>query len=202
MKNEDQLVALIKENINLEAEALLRIIEQVDGPYAEAVEAIMSCGGSVILTGLGKTGHIAKKIAATFASLGTKAFFVHSCEALHGDMGMIGAQDVVIMLSNSGSSTEILAMLKPLRLIGATLISITKGKDTPLAKETDIALSADAGDEIDHLGGLAPTSSSTSYLAIGDALATVVSQLKGFTRSDFALSHPGGALGRQLLQDS
>jgi arabinose-5-phosphate isomerase len=197
----DKIIEKCKAKIQLEAEALNRVSQQVDEAYAQAVDAILNCKGRLIITGLGKTGHVGQKIAASFASLGTKSFFVHSCESLHGDMGMIDKDDVVIMISNSGKSQEILNMLPPLKIIGAKTISITKSKDTPLAKGTDIAIMVDAGPEIDHLGGLAPTTSSTAALAAGDALATVVSEMKGFTRNDFALSHPGGALGQQLLKE-
>jgi arabinose-5-phosphate isomerase len=197
----DRIIEKCKGKIQIEAEALNRVSEQVDEAYAQAVDAILNCKGRLIITGLGKTGHVGKKIAASFASLGTKSFFVHSCESLHGDMGMIDKDDVVIMISNSGKSQEILNMLPPLKIIGAKTISITKSKDTPLAKGTDITIKVDAGPEIDHMGGLAPTTSSTAILAVGDALATVVSEMKGFTRNDFALSHPGGALGQQLLKE-
>jgi len=197
----DSIVEKCKVKIQLEAEALNRVSQQVDESYVQAVDAILNCNGRLIITGLGKTGHIGKKIAASFASLGTKSFFVHSCESLHGDMGMIDKDDVVIMISNSGKSQEILSMLPTLKIIGTKTISITKSKDTPLAKSTDITIKVDAGPEIDHMGGLAPTASSTAALAVGDALATVVSEMKGFTRSDFALSHPGGALGQRLLTE-
>jgi arabinose-5-phosphate isomerase len=196
-----KVLAACKEKIRLEAEALMRVSEQVDDAYADAIDRILNCNGRLIITGLGKTGHVGKKIAASFASLGTQAYFVHSCESLHGDMGMISPDDVVIMISNSGKSQEILNMLPPLKIIGSTTISITKSKDNPLALATDIALQANAEPEIDHMGGLAPTASSTAALAVGDALATVVSELKGFTRNDFALSHPGGALGQQLRRE-
>lgn len=201
MSNREQIIAACKNKIQLEADALVRVCEQVDDAYAEAIDCILNCKGRLIITGLGKTGHVGEKIAASFASLGTQAYFVHSCESLHGDMGMIGKDDVVIMISNSGKSPEILNMLPALKIIGAKTISVTKAKDTPLALGTDIALKVDAGPEIDHMGGLAPTASSTAALAVGDALATVVSELKGFTRNDFALSHPGGALGQQLLRE-
>ncbi len=189
-----------KEKILAEAEALKKVAEEVDEAYSETIKAIMECKGRLIITGLGKTGHVGKKIAASFASLGTPAFFVHSCESLHGDMGMITKDDVVIMISNSGKSQEILNMLPPLKIIGAKTISITKDKKSPLAQATDIAILADAGAEIDHMG-LAPTTSSTGALAIGDALAAIVSELKGFQKENFALSHPGGALGQQLIKE-
>lgn len=195
-----KMIAMGREKILEEAEALKRVAEQVDDSYAMAIQAILECEGRLIITGLGKTGHVASKLAATFASLGTPAFFVHSCESLHGDMGMITKDDVVIMISNSGKSKEILNMLPSLRIIGPTTISITRSNDNPLSQGTDISLVVDAGPEIDYLG-LAPTSSSTAALAVGDALAAIVCEIKGFTRDDFALSHPGGALGQQLLKE-
>ncbi len=195
-----KMIAMGKEKILEEAEALKRVAEQVDDSYAMAIQAILECEGRLIITGLGKTGHVASKLAATFASLGTPAFFVHSCESLHGDMGMITKDDVVIMISNSGKSKEILNMLPSLRIIGPKTISITRSNDNPLSQGTDISLVVDAGPEIDYLG-LAPTSSSTAALAVGDALAAIVCEIKGFTRDDFALSHPGGALGQQLLKE-
>lgn len=199
LKNEE-IIEKCKEKINGEAEALAKISGQVDETYAEAVKLILERKGRVIVTGLGKTGHIGKKIAASFASLGVSAFFVHSGESLHGDMGMITRDDVVIMISNSGKSQEILNMLPPMKIIGAKTISITKDRNSPLAQGTDVALLVDTQGEVDHLG-LAPTSSSTAALAAGDALATVVSELLDFRKEDFALSHPGGALGQQLLKE-
>lgn len=195
-----EMIRMGKEKILAEAEALKKVANQVDDAYAQAIQAILDCKGRLIITGLGKTGHVASKLAATFASLGTPAFFVHSCESLHGDMGMITKDDVVIMISNSGKSKEILNMLPSLKIIGPKTISITKSKDNPLSMGTDISIMVDAGSEIDNLG-LAPTSSSTAALAVGDALATIVCEIKEFKREDFALSHPGGALGQQLLKE-
>ena len=195
-----ELMNKAKEKILAESEALKVVSDEVDEAYAETIKAILECKGRVILTGLGKTVHIGKKIAASFASLGVPAYFVHSCESLHGDMGMITKDDVVIMISNSGKSQEILNMLPPLKIIGAKTVSITKDKQSPLAQQTDIAILVNAGQEVDHMG-LAPTSSSTAALAAGDALATVVSEIKDFKRENFALSHPGGALGQQLIKE-
>ena len=202
MKNytDADLISMAKEKILAEAKALTMVSEEVDEAYAETIRAILECKGRLILTGLGKTGHVGKKIAASFASLGTPAYFVHSCESLHGDMGMITKDDVVIMISNSGKSPEILNMLMPLKIIGAKTVSITKDKKSPLAQQTDIAILVDAGSEIDHMG-LAPTTSSTGALAVGDALATIVSELKEFQKENFALTHPGGALGQQLIKE-
>lgn len=197
---DEELISLLKEKIIAESESLKVVADEVDQSYVDAVKMILQCKGRVIVTGLGKTGHVGEKIAASFSSLGVPSFFVHSCESLHGDMGMITKDDVVIMISNSGKSQEILNMLSPLKIIGAKTISISKDRSSPLAKGTDISILVNAGDEIDHLG-LAPTTSSTGALAAGDALATVISQLKGFRREDFALSHPGGALGQQLIKE-
>jgi len=197
---DEEIIESIKEKIRLEAEALNRVAEQIDSACAEAVKLIMACRGRVIVTGLGKTGHIGGKIAASFASLGIPAFFVHSCESLHGDMGMITKDDVVIMISNSGKSPEILNMLTPLLIIGPKTISITNNRESPLAKATDVAILCDGGGEIDF-NSLAPTTSTTAALAIGDALAAVISQEKGFSKNDFALSHPGGALGQTLMKE-
>lgn len=197
---EKQIINECKEKILMEADALRRVAEEVDDGYAKAVETILKCRGRVIVTGLGKTGHIGKKIAASFSSLGTPAYFVHSAESAHGDMGMITKDDVVIMISNSGKSREIVDMLPVLKIINPVLIAITSDKESPLGKAANIVLLVNAGPEIDHMG-LAPTSSSTGALAAGDALATVVSAMKGFQKKNFALSHPGGALGQQLIKD-
>ena len=199
-KKNDEIIGLIKKKIHLEADALYRVAAQIDNASAEAASLISDCSGKVVVTGVGKTGHIGKKIAALFASLGIPSFFVHSCDALHGDMGMITKDDVVIMISNSGKSSEILNMLPSLKIIGSKTISITNNRESLLAKETDIAILCNAGDEIDQ-SGLAATASTIAALAIGDALATVVSQEKGFNRKDFALFHPGGALGQKLIKE-
>jgi len=199
-KTDQEIIQQIREKIELEATALNRVAGQVDEAYAVAARLIADCKGRVIVTGLGKTGHVGSKIAASFASLGIPSFFVHSCESLHGDMGMIQEEDLVIMISNSGKSPEILNMLPPLKIIGPKTISITNNRQSPLAQETDVAILCDAGDEIDN-NGLAPTSSSTAALAVGDALAVVVSHAKSFSKTDFALRHPGGALGKKLMKE-
>ena len=199
-KKNDEIIDLIKKKIRLEADALNRVAAQIDDASAEAARLISDCRGRVVVTGLGKTGHVGKKIAASLASLGIPSFFVHSCESLHGDMGMITKDDVVIMISNSGKSPEILNMLPSLKIIGPKTISITNNRESPLAKGTDVAILCDAGNEIDQ-NGLAPTTIAIAALAIGDALATAVSQEKGFSDKDFALSHPGGALGQKLIKE-
>ncbi len=200
MLTDEEIIACCKEQMIKEAQALARVAEQADGAYAEACRAILGCRGRVIVTGLGKTGHVGRKLAATMASLGIPAFFVHSAESLHGDMGMITKDDLVILISNSGKSQEILNMLTPIKIIGAKTVSITRDRESPLAAAADIKILCDAGEEIDHLG-LAPTASSTAALAVGDALATVVCRMKGFHKQDFALFHPGGALGQALMRE-
>ena len=199
-KKNEEIIGQIKKKIQMEADALQRVAAQIDDASAEAARLISYCRGRVVVTGLGKAGHIGKKIAATFASIGIPAFFVHTCESLHGDMGMITKDDVVIMISNSGETSEILNMLPSLKIIGPATISITGSRESPLAKGTDVMILCDAGDEIDH-NSLAPTASAIAALAIGDALATVVSQEKGFSDKDFAMNHPGGALGQKLIKE-
>lgn len=190
MFSDEKILEIGRSKILAEAEAVVRVCGQLDDSFIEACKQIHACRGKVIVTGLGKTGYIGSKIAATMACLGIPAFFVHSCESLHGDMGMIEEKDVVIMISNSGRSSEILSMLPAIKKIRPRTISITKDRNSPLAKNTDIAILCDAGPEADNLA-LAPTCSSTAALALGDALAMVVSEMRGFDKSDFRLRHPG-----------
>ncbi len=200
LQNKEEIISAIKEKILAEAAALTRLAQDVDESFSEAVKLISECKARVVITGVGKSGHIGQKIAASMASLGIPAFFVHSCESLHGDMGMITRDDVVVMISNSGKTREVLDMLPSLKIIGAKTISMSNSKTSPLALGTDVSLLVKVDKEIDHLN-LAPTASTTAVLAVGDALATVCSEMKGFRRQDFALSHPAGALGQQLLAE-
>lgn len=181
-----------------EAEAILELIPTIDEKFARACELLLNCQGKVILTGVGKSGHIATKIASTLASTGTQSFFVQAGEAAHGDLGMIGPQDVVIAISNSGEGSELKIMLPILRRRRIPLIAITGNLESSLAQAADVTLSAHVKKEACPLN-LAPTSSSTAELALGDALAVALIEARGFTERDFALSHPGGALGRRLL---
>lgn len=181
-----------------EAEALLDLIPTVDENFAKACRLLLECKGKVILTGVGKSGHIATKIASTLASTGTQSFFVQAGEAAHGDLGMIGQEDVVIAISNSGEGSELKLMIPLLRRKHIPLIAITGGLESSLAKSADVTLNAKVKKEACPLN-LAPTSSSTAELAIGDALAVALIEARGFTERDFAMSHPGGALGRRLL---
>lgn len=181
-----------------EAKAILDLIPSIDESFAKACDLLLNCKGKVILTGVGKSGHIATKIASTLASTGTQSFFVQAGEAAHGDLGMIGDNDVVIAISNSGEGAELKIMIPLLCRRNIPLISISGNLESSLAKASDVALSAHVEKEACPLN-LAPTSSSTAELAIGDALAIALLEARGFTERDFAMSHPGGALGRKLL---
>ncbi|WP_435275879.1 KpsF/GutQ family sugar-phosphate isomerase [Psychrobium sp. nBUS_13] len=184
--------------IDTEIAALQEITQFVDESFAQACQLILDCKGKVIVMGMGKSGHIANKIAATLASTGTPAFFVHPSEASHGDLGMISQDDVVLAISNSGSSAEILTLFPVIERVGTPVISMTGNASSSMAKLAQIHLSIAVSKEACPLG-LAPTSSTTATLAMGDALAVALLQAKGFTADDFALSHPGGALGKKLL---
>lgn len=184
--------------IAIEAKAINRLDLRIDARFSLACEIILACQGRVVVMGMGKSGHIGSKIAATLASTGTAAFFVHPGEASHGDLGMITRHDVVIALSNSGATEELLALLPVIKRKGIQLISLTGNPDSPLARFAEVNLNVAVDEEACPLG-LAPTASTTAALVMGDALAVALLEAKGFTSDDFALSHPGGALGRKLL---
>jgi arabinose-5-phosphate isomerase len=192
------LLGLAREVLLIESRELASIANRLDKRFTDAAELILQCRGRVVVSGMGKSGHIGRKIASTFASTGSPAFFVHPGEASHGDLGMITADDLVIALSNSGESEELLAILPTIKRLGATIISITGHPGSTLAKESDIHLDAHVSQEACPLG-LAPTASTTAMLALGDALAVTVLDQRGFSAEDFARSHPGGSLGRRLL---
>lgn len=194
----DALLALAKDVLRAEAGAIEALANRLDAKFVDAVALVEKCAGRVVVTGIGKSGHIARKIAATLASTGTPAFFVHAAEASHGDLGMIRPDDVVIALSNSGETAEIVAILSLLKRQGAKLVAITGRADSTLGREADVVLDASVATEAGPLG-LAPTSSTTAALALGDALALSLLQSRGFNAEDFARAHPGGALGRKLL---
>ena len=175
-----------------------RLNDTLGAPLVEAVQIILSAPGRVVVTGIGKSGHVGRKLAATLASTGTPAFFVHPAEASHGDMGMIAADDVVIALSNSGEVAEVNALLTPIKRVGARIIAITGNEQSTLATEADVTLNAGVAEEACPLG-LAPTASTAAAMALGDALAMALLEARGFTAEDFARSHPGGSLGRRLL---
>ncbi len=175
-----------------------RLNDAAGQPMVDAVHIVLAATGRVVVTGIGKSGHVGRKLAATLASTGTPAFFVHPAEASHGDMGMIAADDVVIALSNSGEVAEINALLNPIKRVGAKIIAITGNEQSTLATEADVTLNAGVAEEACPLG-LAPTASTAAAMALGDALAMALLEARGFTAEDFARSHPGGSLGRRLL---
>ena len=181
-----------------EAEAILKLIDRLDTSFEDAVNLISHSSGRVILTGMGKSGHIAKKVSATMASTGTPSFFLHPAEGIHGDLGMVTAQDIVIAYSNSGETGEILNIIPSVKRIGAKMIAVVGNVNSTLAKNSDVVLYAGAEKEADSLG-LAPTSSTTAALALGDALAVTLMEKMHFTADNFAVFHPGGSLGRRLL---
>lgn len=191
-------IASAKRTIEIETEAIQQLDPLLDEGFTTACELIMSTEGRVIVTGMGKSGHIGKKIAATLASTGTPAFFVHPGEASHGDLGMITNKDVVLALSNSGTTKEVLTLLPLIKRLGCSLISLTGEPESELSKAAHANLNCRVEQEACPLG-LAPTSSTTASLVMGDALAVALLEAKGFSREDFAFSHPGGALGRKLL---
>ena len=194
----DELIELGREVLRIEAEAVLSLVSRVGPTFVDAVRLILECRGRVVVSGMGKSGHVARKIAATMASTGTPAFFVHPAEASHGDLGMITPEDVVIALSNSGESAELVAIVPLLKRHGTALIAITGVPTSTLAELADVHLDAAVEKEACPLG-LAPTSSTTAALALGDALAVALLKARGFSAQDFARSHPGGKLGRRLL---
>lgn len=181
--------------LRLEAEAVANAASHIDARWVEAVHLLAGCRGRVVLFGLGKTGHVARKIAATMASLGTPACFVHAAEAAHGDLGMITKDDVVLAISNSGETTEVVERLREIADIGAPVIALTRSDCSTLGRAAQVCLSLPVDSEADHLN-LAPTVSSTLALAAGDALAVAVAEQRGFTVADFGCRHPGGSLGR------
>ena len=184
--------------LEIEARAVAALAERIDETFGQAVDMVLRCRGRVIVSGIGKSGHIARKFAATLASTGTPAYFVHAAEAAHGDLGMIAAEDIVIAISNSGASEELLAIVPQVKRRGARLIAMTGNAASPLAREAHIHLDAAVSEEACPLN-LAPTASTTAELALSDALAVALLDARGFDTEDFARSHPGGSLGRRLL---
>jgi len=194
----EQLKKLGLAVIRTEADAILNLAQYINDDFLHACELMLQCKGKVVVIGMGKSGHIGNKIAATLASTGTPAFFVHPGEASHGDLGMITKNDIALALSNSGETGEVLSILPILKRLGTPLISITGNPTSTLATMSDAAINASIEKEACPLG-LAPTSSTTAALVMGDALAIALLEARGFTEEDFALSHPGGSLGRRLL---
>ncbi|KWT09616.1 Arabinose 5-phosphate isomerase KdsD [Pseudomonas syringae pv. avii] len=198
MNQSSDLIQSAQRTIRLEIEAIQGLLERLDGDFVRACEMILASKGRVVVVGMGKSGHVGKKIAATLASTGTTSFFVHPAEASHGDMGMITRDDIILALSNSGSTHEIVTLLPLIKRLGIKMISLTGDPESILARVADINLNAHVVHEACPLN-LAPTSSTTAALVMGDALAVALLDARGFTAEDFAFSHPGGALGRRLL---
>jgi arabinose-5-phosphate isomerase len=193
-----QALRLARETFNTEADALRALATRLDARFAHAIELILQTRGRVVVMGIGKSGHIGRKIAATFASTGTPSFFVHPAEASHGDLGMVTPNDLVLAISNSGESSELTAILPFLKRLGAPLIAMTGNPSSSLARYADVIVDSHVEREACPLN-LAPTTSTTAQLALGDALAVALLDARGFRAEDFARSHPGGALGRKLL---
>jgi len=189
---------LAREVLTIEAKAVQGLADRIDARFVDAVALLLGCHGRVVVSGIGKSGHIARKIAATLASTGTPAFFVHPAEAVHGDLGMITAEDVFIGISYSGETDELLRIMPLVKRMGAKLIALTGHPESSLATLADVHLDGAVGQEACPMN-LAPTASTTAALALGDALAIAVLEERGFGPEDFARSHPGGALGRKLL---
>ena len=198
MSDPESIKTLARAVISTEADAIRDLLPRIDQVFVNACNTLLSCKGRIVVMGMGKSGHIASKIAATLASTGSPAFFVHPGEASHGDMGMVTRDDIVLAFSNSGETDELKPLLPLLKRLGVTLISLTGNPDSSLARASDIHLDTSVEKEACPLG-LAPTASTSAALAMGDALAISLLESRGFTADDFALSHPGGALGRRLL---
>jgi len=194
----ERALHLAQRTIEIEARALLAVAARQGEAFARAVQAVLACRGRVVVMGMGKSGHVGRKTAATLASTGTPAFFVHPAEAGHGDLGMLMPGDVVLAISNSGESDELAAILPAIRRLGVTLVVMTGQAGSTLARHADIVLSSAVDEEACPLN-LAPTASTTAQMALGDALAVALLDARGFREEDFARSHPGGALGRKLL---
>ena len=194
----ENVIALARAVIETESNAAAALVARIDSRFVQACEYMLHCAGRIVVLGMGKSGHIGNKIAATLASTGTPAFFVHPGEASHGDLGMITAKDVVLALSNSGETDEILTLIPLLKRLGVPLICLTGNPQSRLAREANVNLDVSVAKEACPLG-LAPTSSTTAALVMGDALAVALLESRGFTADDFARSHPGGRLGKRLL---
>ncbi len=194
----DSLLSAARRVLDTEARAILALAERIDASFESACQRMLACSGHLIVTGMGKSGHIGSKIAATLASTGTPAFFVHPAEASHGDLGMIRRDDLILALSNSGETEELIKLLPVIKRQGIGLIAMTGHPGSTLARHADIHLDTSVDQEACPLG-LAPTASTAAQLALGDALAVALLEARGFTAEDFARSHPGGKLGRRLL---
>ena len=197
-KNTFDYINVANRVLDIESAAIKNLKGTLNKSFVEACEACGNCKGKIIVMGLGKSGHIADKIAATFASTGTPAFFIHPSEAIHGDLGMIDKEDVVLILSNSGETEEIVSLIPMIKKMGITIIALTGNKKSKLSNEASVHVYVEVKEEACPMN-LAPTASTTAALAMGDAIAVALLEKKGFTKEDFAKSHPGGSLGKKLL---
>jgi arabinose-5-phosphate isomerase len=193
-----RLVEMGRNALRIEAEAVAALVGRLGNEFAAACRVLLDCRGRVVVSGMGKSGHVGRKIAATFSSTGTPSFFLHPAEASHGDVGMLARGDVVLAISNSGETGELLTILPPIKRLGAPIVAMTGNPQSTIARECDVHLDISVPAEACPLN-LAPTASTTATLAMGDALAVALLGHRGFTEADFARSHPGGALGRRLL---
>jgi len=191
------MLDVARQAVDIEIEGLKAVREQLDGGFSEALEAMATCTGRVVITGVGKSGLVGRKIAATLSSTGTPSFFLHPVEGAHGDMGMIRQEDVVLAISNSGNTDEVNAIIPTLKSLGTTVIALTGGSDSLMSELADITITAHVPREACPIG-LAPTASTTAHLVVGDALAVCLMELKSFTQKDFKRFHPGGSLGQRL----
>ena len=192
------ICAEVKRVFEIEMGELERTLDAILPQITPVIEAVYACRGRVVLCGMGKAGHVARKISATMASVGIPSYFLHPAEGLHGDLGILCAEDVILLISNSGSTAEVCNLLPNIKMIGAKIIGITSNAQSEIAQYADISLTLPAFQEAERLN-LAPTSSTTAQMAVGDAIAVVVSQMRGFQKEQFALFHPAGALGKKLL---
>tara|TARA_B100001123_G_scaffold215281_1_gene243029 strand:- start:205 stop:819 length:615 start_codon:yes stop_codon:yes gene_type:complete len=197
---QDTVLETAKVAIRSEIDALESLLQAIDENFVKVVDLISCSLGRVMITGVGKSGHVGNKIAATLASLGTPSYFVHATEGVHGDLGMITSEDIVIAISNSGQTRETLDLISPIRRIGAKLVAVTSRPDSELARQADLVLNIGVQTEADPLG-LAPTNSTTATLVLGDALAITLSVNKKFTQKDFGKFHPGGSLGKKIQEE-
>ncbi len=186
------------QTLRIEADSVIKLIDHVDDEFEKVVQCILDCHARVIVTGMGKSGHVGRKIAASLASTGTPAFFMHPAEAFHGDLGMVTADDVVIAISNSGESAEVVNILPVIKRIGAKIVAMSGRRESSLGRNADYFVDVSVEREACPLG-LAPTASTTATLAMGDAITVALLEARNFTKQDFALFHPGGSLGRKLL---
>lgn len=197
-KNKFDYISVAKRVLDIESSAISGLKKNLDQNFIDACELCFNCQGKIIVMGLGKSGHIADKIAATFASTGTSSFFIHPSEAIHGDLGMIDQRDIVLVLSHSGETEEIVSLIPIIRNMGINIIALTGNKESKLSQEAHIHLEVEIKEEACPMN-LAPTASTSAAMAMGDAIAVALLEKRGFTKEDFAKSHPGGSLGKQLL---